>query len=178
MFVEPTTCAGMSPTIYKLCYGLLVVNYVVLLLPCLSFAVFVPLLFLCFPYIFPYVSYIPSVKAANPGVSEEVLDKLPKTKYHPGLFNTLEQPKSKDKLSENSDDLEVAASSSHSDIIRVEGSTPECCICKVEYDEGVDVRVLPCSNQHHFHAECVDMWLKRHSTCPLCRKSITEEVTA
>ncbi|KAK1588042.1 hypothetical protein Q3G72_019362 [Acer saccharum] len=33
----------------------------------------------------------------------------------------------------------------------------ECCICLSAYDDGVELRELPCG--HHFHCACVDKWL-------------------
>ncbi|KAK9036575.1 hypothetical protein V6N11_078570 [Hibiscus sabdariffa] len=42
----------------------------------------------------------------------------------------------------------------------------ECCICLSAYDDGVDLRELPCG--HHFHCACVDKWLHINATCPLC----------
>jgi len=29
-----------------------------------------------------------------------------------------------------------------------------------------------CQNKHIFHTECINLWLLRKNTCPLCRKSI------
>jgi hypothetical protein len=47
----------------------------------------------------------------------------------------------------------------------------DCCpICLCEYEEGENVRALPC--KHVFHPDCVDTWLKRNATCPACRQSI------
>ncbi|XP_022136818.1 uncharacterized protein LOC111008422 isoform X2 [Momordica charantia] len=47
----------------------------------------------------------------------------------------------------------------------------QCYICLVEYEEGDNMRVLPC--HHEFHASCVDKWLKEiHRVCPLCRGDI------
>jgi len=47
----------------------------------------------------------------------------------------------------------------------------DCCsICLCEYEEGEDVRFLPC--KHIFHPACVDTWLKRNASCPSCRQSI------
>lgn len=47
----------------------------------------------------------------------------------------------------------------------------QCYICLVEYDEGDDVRILPC--HHEFHKKCIDKWLKEiHRVCPLCRGDV------
>ncbi|XP_039057900.1 uncharacterized protein LOC120201342 [Hibiscus syriacus] len=47
----------------------------------------------------------------------------------------------------------------------------QCHICLAEYEEGDQIRVLPC--QHEFHMACVDKWLKEiHGVCPLCRGDV------
>ncbi|XP_022720109.1 E3 ubiquitin-protein ligase At1g12760-like isoform X4 [Durio zibethinus] len=46
----------------------------------------------------------------------------------------------------------------------------ECCICLSAYDDGVELRELPCG--HHFHCACVDKWLYINATCPLCKYNI------
>ena len=46
-----------------------------------------------------------------------------------------------------------------------------CPICIVDFEEGDDLRVLPCDGHHRFHTTCVDPWLLELSTsCPLCRQ--------
>lgn len=50
-------------------------------------------------------------------------------------------------------------------------SALECAVCLEEFEEGEKGRTLPKCG-HHFHIECVDMWLHSHSTCPLCRASV------
>lgn len=47
----------------------------------------------------------------------------------------------------------------------------ECAICLAEFVEGEGVRVLPSCN-HGFHMECVDKWLRSHSSCPTCRQCL------
>ncbi|KAI9437606.1 hypothetical protein H4582DRAFT_1956160 [Lactarius indigo] len=45
-----------------------------------------------------------------------------------------------------------------------------CPICIVDFDDGDDVRVLPCEGKHVFHQACVDPWLlELSSSCPICR---------
>ncbi|XP_077248550.1 E3 ubiquitin-protein ligase At1g12760-like isoform X2 [Tasmannia lanceolata] len=50
------------------------------------------------------------------------------------------------------------------------GENAECCICLSAYDDGVDLRELPC--MHHFHCTCIDKWLYINATCPLCKYNI------
>ena len=47
-----------------------------------------------------------------------------------------------------------------------------CAICVEDFQEGSDVRVLPCD--HVFHPKCVDEWLSNHSSlCPLCKLNVS-----
>lgn len=56
-------------------------------------------------------------------------------------------------------------------VARVGGGS-DCAVCLSEFEEGERVRMLPkCS--HAFHLPCIDMWLRSHSNCPLCRANIT-----
>ena len=49
-----------------------------------------------------------------------------------------------------------------------EGSTPEeCSVCKMDFDDGDDVKIMPC--EHQYHIECIDKWLEMSNFCPLCR---------
>ncbi|XP_066324197.1 E3 ubiquitin-protein ligase EL5-like [Miscanthus floridulus] len=49
----------------------------------------------------------------------------------------------------------------------------ECSVCLAELEDGEEARFLPCCG-HGFHAECVDMWLASHTTCPLCRLTVSK----
>ncbi|XP_020595893.1 RING-H2 finger protein ATL66-like [Phalaenopsis equestris] len=46
--------------------------------------------------------------------------------------------------------------------------TEECAVCLSVVQEGEKMRFLP-HCKHVFHAECIDMWLHSHATCPVCR---------
>ncbi|RCV06864.1 hypothetical protein SETIT_1G197600v2 [Setaria italica] len=54
-----------------------------------------------------------------------------------------------------------------------EGAAAECAVCLAELEDGEAARFLPRCG-HGFHAECVDMWLASHTTCPLCRLTVAK----
>mmetsp|Transcript_24046 Transcript_24046/g.35785 ORF Transcript_24046/g.35785 Transcript_24046/m.35785 type:complete len:439 (-) Transcript_24046:274-1590(-) len=43
----------------------------------------------------------------------------------------------------------------------------ECSICFLEHEVNDRVTRLPCG--HFFHGECINEWLKKRCTCPICR---------
>lgn len=45
-----------------------------------------------------------------------------------------------------------------------------CPICLSEYASKETIRLMP-ECDHCFHVECIDVWLKLHGSCPLCRNS-------
>lgn len=46
-----------------------------------------------------------------------------------------------------------------------------CTICLGDYKEKEVLRVLPRCG-HAFHVICIDVWLRQHPTCPVCRISL------
>lgn len=63
-------------------------------------------------------------------------------------------------------------------IFREKPSQEESCsICLEEYEEGSELRVLPC--HHQFHTSCVDAWLTtKKKLCPICKRDITLNLEA
>ncbi|KDP46198.1 hypothetical protein JCGZ_10038 [Jatropha curcas] len=50
-------------------------------------------------------------------------------------------------------------------------NSKDCAVCLLEFEENDYVRTLPvCS--HAFHVDCIDIWLRSHANCPLCRARI------
>ncbi|KAF8013623.1 hypothetical protein BT93_I1472 [Corymbia citriodora subsp. variegata] len=47
----------------------------------------------------------------------------------------------------------------------------DCAVCLLEFEESDYVRTLPACG-HAFHVDCIDMWLRSHANCPLCRAGI------
>ncbi|KAG8100039.1 hypothetical protein GUJ93_ZPchr0013g35328 [Zizania palustris] len=46
-----------------------------------------------------------------------------------------------------------------------------CAVCLQDFEAPQFVRVLP-HCQHLFHVKCIDNWLFRHASCPLCRAGV------
>lgn len=66
----------------------------------------------------------------------------------------------------------AAGAAPSTDAAHASGDTADeglgCSICTDDFENGQDIRVLPCN--HKFHPACVDPWLLDVSgTCPLCR---------
>ncbi|OEL26323.1 hypothetical protein BAE44_0012653 [Dichanthelium oligosanthes] len=47
----------------------------------------------------------------------------------------------------------------------------QCVICLGLVQVGEVVRRMPAC-KHLFHVECIDMWLRSHLTCPICRADV------
>lgn len=52
-------------------------------------------------------------------------------------------------------------------------SNESCAVCLEEFIKGQTIRMLPC--HHQFHNRCVDCWLIRKRTCPLCKMDIIDQ---
>ncbi|XP_002454014.2 E3 ubiquitin-protein ligase EL5 [Sorghum bicolor] len=83
------------------------------------------------------------------GVDPELLRALPVTVYHHHHHGT-------------------------SDHHQQDAVVVECAVCLAELQDGEEARFLPRCG-HGFHAECVDMWLASHTTCPLCRLTVVSK---
>ncbi|KAL3618682.1 hypothetical protein CASFOL_037501 [Castilleja foliolosa] len=51
----------------------------------------------------------------------------------------------------------------------------QCSICLAEYQEKETLRTMPRCG-HSFHLPCIDTWLAKQSTCPVCRLSVQDSV--
>ncbi|CAD6218298.1 unnamed protein product [Miscanthus lutarioriparius] len=51
------------------------------------------------------------------------------------------------------------------------GELIACSVCLQEFEAGESARSLPVC-RHTFHLPCIDGWLLRHASCPLCRRAV------
>ncbi|XP_052141819.1 RING-H2 finger protein ATL7-like [Oryza glaberrima] len=49
----------------------------------------------------------------------------------------------------------------------------QCSICLGEYNEKEILRIMP-KCRHNFHLSCIDVWLQKQTTCPICRISLKD----
>jgi hypothetical protein len=85
---------------------------------------------------------------AGKGASKDLIESLPVKSYYAGLIPS------------------------------DEGEEPQCSICLSAYEEGEEVRLLPCDGAHHFHSECISSWLTVNASCPICRYDFIKGGTA
>lgn len=50
--------------------------------------------------------------------------------------------------------------------------TGQCSICLEDFGKGESIKDIPGPCKHCFHAECLDEWLRKKASCPLCRSKV------
>ncbi|KAG0452878.1 hypothetical protein HPP92_025542 [Vanilla planifolia] len=100
------------------------------------------------------------------GASEEDICRLPKFK-----FRRTEESEKPSEISRSYEGIMTECGSPHNEVV-LSSEDAECCICLSAYDDGVELRQLPCD--HHFHCACIDKWLHINATCPLCKYNIVK----
>ncbi len=59
------------------------------------------------------------------------------------------------------------------DINKLDNDKKNCVICMEDFKNGDVTTNLPCL--HMFHTNCIQSWLKKQNTCPICKFKLTEE---
>lgn len=55
--------------------------------------------------------------------------------------------------------------------VTAEAGPSECSICLEGLKVGCEANEMPIC-KHRFHSVCIETWLLRHASCPLCRSTI------
>ncbi|XP_054824570.1 E3 ubiquitin-protein ligase At1g12760-like [Prosopis cineraria] len=155
-----------SPLLYWLCIAFLGFD-VFFVVFCVALAFIIGIAVCC---CLPCIIALLYAVADQEGASKEDIEQLPKFKFR--------RIDSSEKLAGNAQEpvggimTECGTDSPNEHILSEEDA--ECCICLSAYDDGVDLRELPCG--HHFHCACVDKWLYINATCPLCKYNILKRI--
>ncbi|XP_054782995.1 E3 ubiquitin-protein ligase At4g11680-like isoform X3 [Prosopis cineraria] len=151
---------------YRLCITFLAIDIVIVLI-CVVVACLVGIaVCCCLPCILAFLSVVADKQE---GATKEEINQLPKYKFRRADGH---------KLDVDGDDAQ--ASSCKGIMTECDSDTPaehvlstedaECCICLCPYEDGAELRELPCS--HHFHTDCIDKWLHINANCPLCKFNV------
>lgn len=47
-----------------------------------------------------------------------------------------------------------------------------CIICTEQFTDDAEVSELACNDKHIFHTGCISEWMKKSTTCPVCRQPV------
>ncbi|KAL3625685.1 hypothetical protein CASFOL_030214 [Castilleja foliolosa] len=147
-----------SPQLYWLCIAFMAYNvFFAVTWIALPFVVGLAF-FCCFAILYAV--------ADQEGVTKEDIEKLPR--YNFRKIGDLEKQNSEIQGSFGGTMTKCDTESPSEHALPLEDA--ECCICLSAYDDGAELRELPCG--HHFHSACIDKWLYLNATCPLCKFNI------
>ncbi|OMP00512.1 Zinc finger, RING-type [Corchorus olitorius] len=162
MTVNGQALSRHSPQLYWLCVTFLAFD-VVFVMICVAVACLIGIAVCC---CLPCIIAILYALTDREGATEEEIDRLPKYKFRRiGDFQKLDGEICESRegiMTECDTDSPAERILSHEDA--------ECCICLSAYEDGSELRELPC--HHHFHCTCIDKWLYMNATCPLCKFNI------
>ncbi|XP_051123217.1 E3 ubiquitin-protein ligase At1g63170-like [Andrographis paniculata] len=151
-----------SPQLYWLCITFLAFD-VFFVVICVAVACIIGIAVCC---CLPCIIAILYAVADQEGASKEEIERLPKYKFR--KIGDFEKQNGESQESFGGVMTECDTDSPSERVLPLEDA--ECCICLSAYDDGTELRELPC--RHHFHATCIDKWLQLNATCPLCKLNI------
>ncbi|XP_022872351.1 E3 ubiquitin-protein ligase At1g12760-like [Olea europaea var. sylvestris] len=151
-----------SPQLYWLCITFLAFD-VFFVVICIAVACVIGIAVCC---CLPCIIAILYAVADQEGATKDDIERLPKYKFR--RFGDFDKQSGEIQESFGGIMTECDTDSPVEHVLSLENV--ECCICLCAYDDGTELRELPC--RHHFHSACIDKWLYMNPTCPLCKFDI------
>ncbi|KAB2637335.1 E3 ubiquitin-protein ligase [Pyrus ussuriensis x Pyrus communis] len=156
-----------SPQLYWICITFLALD-VVFVVICVAV---VSLIGIAVCFCLPCIIAILYVVTDQEGATKEEIDHLPKYKFH----KIPDFDKVNGEIQESSGGVMTECDTTTPTEHVLSAEDAECCICLCAYEDGTELRELPCC--HHFHCTCIDKWLQINATCPLCKFNILKSVS-
>lgn len=156
------TLAHDAPRLYWLCITFLAFD-VFFVVICVAVACVIGIAVCC---CLPCIIAILYAVTDQEGATEEDIDRLPKYSFR--RLGDFEKLNGESQESFGGIMTECNTDTPIERVLSLEDA--ECCICISAYDDGTELRELPC--RHHFHCACIDKWLYINATCPLCKFNI------
>ncbi|KAG8363342.1 hypothetical protein BUALT_Bualt19G0012500 [Buddleja alternifolia] len=151
-----------SPQLYWLCITFLAFD-VFFVVICVAVACVIGIAVCC---CLPCIIAILYAVADQEGATKEDVDRLPKYKFR--KIGDFEKQNGEIQGSYGGIMTACGTDPPTEHVLPLEDA--ECCICICSYEDGNELRELPC--RHHFHSTCIDKWLYMNATCPLCKFNI------
>uniref|UniRef100_A0A1J3IS40 RING-type E3 ubiquitin transferase n=1 Tax=Noccaea caerulescens TaxID=107243 RepID=A0A1J3IS40_NOCCA len=151
-----------SPHLYWLCVAFLAFD-VIFVVICVAVASLIGIAVCC---CLPCIIAILYALADQEGAPDEEIERLSKFKFL--AVKNSEKVNGEVRETQGGIMTELGVDSQTERVIASDDA--ECSICLCGYEDGVEIRELPC--RHHFHSLCVDKWLRINATCPLCKFNI------
>ncbi|GMH22489.1 hypothetical protein Nepgr_024332 [Nepenthes gracilis] len=156
------TLAQDAPKLYWLCITFLAFD-VFFVIICVAVACVIGIAICC---CLPCIIAILYAVADQEGATKEDIECLPKYKFRRiGDFE-----KQNGEIQESFGGIMTECDSDMPIVHVLSLQDAECCICLSSYEDGAELRELPCG--HYFHCACIDKWLYINATCPLCKFNI------
>ncbi|XP_066319038.1 E3 ubiquitin-protein ligase At1g63170-like [Miscanthus floridulus] len=157
-----------APQLYWLCIVFLAFD-VFFVVFCVALACIIGIAVCC---CLPCIIAILYAVSDQEGASEDDIRQIPKYK-----FRKMEEPEKESVSVPGSSGgimIECGTNQPIEKVLAAEDA--ECCICISAYDDGAELRELPCG--HHFHCVCIDKWLHINATCPLCKYNVRKNTSS
>jgi hypothetical protein len=110
------------------------------------------------------------VRQPNQGASEQAINQLPTSKFKADQKSSSKPAAEKKNAVPKQSDSESKQQSKTAAKDKDE-TEKSCCICLSTFQEGDEIRSLPCF--HYFHKDEIDTWLKTNDKCPICKYRIS-----
>lgn len=113
---------------------------------------------------------VPAALGHEGGLPQHAIDALPLHTAGPTISAAVSPTAESAAPAPPSADGGAPAGSTDPEAAASEASVRECVICLCPYEAGDVLRTLPC--MHMFHRDCVDPWLRRDGSCPICKTDV------